>query len=75
MASTKNADKWVSVAVNVLPGIMREIRKCLFKSIFYLFDRCLMTVILTTSCLVLAHFQDTDANIGFAYCDYSKQNP
>lgn len=61
----KNADKSVSVAVNVLPGIMTEIRKCLFTSIFYLFDRYLMTVTLTISCLVLAHFQDTDASMGF----------
>lgn len=34
MVSTKNADKWVSVALNVLPDITTEIRKCLFKSVF-----------------------------------------
>lgn len=61
----KNAGKLVSVAVNVLPGIMTEIRKCLFKSIFYLFERYLMTATLTTSCLVLSHFQGIDVNIGF----------
>lgn len=61
----KNADKLVSVAVNVLPGIMTEIRICLFKSIFYLFERYLMTVTSTTSCLVLSHFQGIDVNIGF----------
>lgn len=39
MASTKNADKWVSVAVHVLPGIMTETRKDLFKIPFtYLID-------------------------------------
>lgn len=52
------------MAANVLPGIKTEIRKCLFKSVFYLFDRYIMTAILTSSCLVLARLQDIDANIG-----------
>lgn len=54
----------VSVAANVLPCIKAEIRKCLFKSVFYLFDRYVMTAILTSNCLVLARLQDIYANIG-----------
>lgn len=53
------------MAVNGLVCIMTEIRKCLINSLFYLFDMCLMAVTLTTCGLVLAHFQDIDANMDF----------
>lgn len=60
MASTRTA-------VNVLPGIMTEIRRCRLKGVFYLFDRCQAATNDSHSDhqLVPAHFQGIDANIGF----------
>lgn len=61
-------------AVNGFLGITTEVRKCLFNSLFYQFDVCLVTVTLATCCMVLLIsriLMQTQA----LDCDCNNQNP
>lgn len=64
----------MSVAANGFLGIMTEIRKCLFNSLFYLFYTCQVTVTLTTCCVFLL-ISRTLMQTQALDCDCNNQKP